>query len=876
MLAFRSKGIFRMRTGTLPTPTSMVLVVGLFVLAGVFSDARPALAQEACPLPTGVTPPADPSVTAQQVENGTGSLRDFALDARERSREHAQRATTVGQGAYIACLVRQEGGPWRSGSTYLVSLTLDGRVFIHAKDMALSGRQLSPTIYAEILSALGVSPTDLANLTSPDPGMRNSAVAALIATLSQEPDAPFDATVPIPGVRPGITGASGYASVYVSSELGSPIVLLAGFDLNSSHLVEEDIDYGDAAITARDVVDRATLKAFVTEAGNYMLELQRSGDPAAASKARIALRDPNGPWRHGSVYLYVLDTVSNVISFHAAFPDRFEYRPLIPTVRDAVTGEFVLPQVIAAAQSSPEGGFVEYFWDDPTDDSDRADVPKVGYAREFTGQIRRPDGSVIPLDIIVGSGFYGTAPEAVAEGGNAVIESVLPQVMRAMTASTVDAVSGRIRQATSDTPPAKELKLAGASTLSDALLTYGRALQNGTFDPGRLFANSSFTLPLNAGAGGSGPFGDLTIWGSGDWRSFSGGSRQSVAYDGDVVSANLGIDTRLSADLLAGMSVARAQGTVDYTDTDARTGELTTTLTSVNPYVGWQSSGGMNLWATAGYGSGEVEIDGSTGREASDLTQQMVAAGVSGPLVSGDRVIEGGTTSLRLKGETAFTRADIDGSGTLRSMTLNASRQRLTLEGSHVRELASGATFTPSLEIGMRHDGGDGETGNGVETGGGLRLAHAASGLTLEGRARTLLSHSGDYEEWGVSGLVRLDPGAGGRGLALSVQPAWGRTASGVQRLWEAGATGGAAPDDHAAGRLNARLAYGIGIGWGNQGVLTPYTDVSLSGEGSRRLGLGGRLDIGPSVHMSLEGVHSRRARGATDHSVMLRGSLHW
>ena len=52
------------------------------------------------------------------------------------------------------------------------------------------------------------------------------------------------------------------------------------------------------------------------------------------------------------------------------------------------------------------------------------------------------------------------------------------------------------------------------------------------------------------------------------------------------------------------------------------------------------------------------------------------------------------------------------------------------------RKLASGATFTPSLEIGMRHDGGDGETGNGVETGGGLRYADAASGLTLEGRAR--------------------------------------------------------------------------------------------------------------------------------------------
>ena len=42
-----------------------------------------------------------------------------------------------------------------------------------------------------------------------------------------------------------------------------------------------------------------------------------------------------------------------------------------------------------------------------------------------------------------------------------------------------------------------------------------------------------------------------------------------------------------------------------------------------------------------------------------------------------------------------------------------------------------------------------------------------------------------------MSGLVRIDPGGAGQGLALSLQPAWGRTASGVQRLWEHGHTGG-------------------------------------------------------------------------------------
>ena len=177
-------------------------------------------------------------------------------------------------------------------------------------------------------------------------------------------------------------------------------MLLAGFDLDSSHLASEAIDYGNPTIAARDVVDRETLKAFVTGAGEYFIGLFETGDSAVTSKARIALRDPNGPWRHGSVYLYVLDLDSNSILVHGANPDRYELRPLVATVRDVVTGKLVLEEVIKAAKSSPEGGFVEYYFDDPTDDTDSADIPKVGYARQFTGEGTRPDGSAISRNFI--------------------------------------------------------------------------------------------------------------------------------------------------------------------------------------------------------------------------------------------------------------------------------------------------------------------------------------------------------------------------------------------------------------------------------------------------------------------------------------------
>ena len=873
-----------MKTGNYKTRNSLFLIAGLLVLAGVFSDTRPALAQEqeACPHPPGVTPPPPPPVTAQQVEDGSATLAEFVLAATAQSRRRSSETLTPQQLALAGCLLRAEGGPWRSGSTYRVTLTPDGRVFFHAKDMSLAGGSLNPSIYAGILSALGVPRTVLLGLRSQDPATRSRAQSTILDLLRSEPHAPFDLTSPVPGVRPGFPGASGYAGAYVAVDSGSPILLLAGFDLDASHLAEEAIDYGNPAITAEDVVDRGTLKAFVIEALKFFVGTQRNvrstaESRAAFTKARLALRDPNGPWRHDSVYLYVLDRTSNIILFHGAFPDRFELQPLVPTVFDIVTGQLVLPQVIEAATSSPEGGFVEYYFDDPADDTDSADIPKIGYAREFNRTITIQDGTEVRTNLIIGSGFYLSSANVVAARQTNAVKAVLPQVMRAMTASTVDAVSGRIQQATAGTPPAKGFRLGGASTFSDALLANGRALGNGSFDLSRLLANSSFTLPLNAtGTGGSGPLGNLTLWGSGDYRNFAGGNSNTITYDGNVVSANLGVDTKLTADLLAGVSVGWARGAVDYSASGA-TGDSTTTLTSINPYVGWQAPSGLNLWATAGYGWGEVEIDDQAANtQASDLTQQMVAAGVSGPLVSSDQVIPGGTTSLRLKGETAFTWADIEGSGNLEGVNLNASRQRLMFEGVHAHTLASGATLTPSVEMGMRYDGGDGDTGHSLEIGGGLRYADPATGLTVEGRARTVPIHSGEYREWGVSGLVRLDPGAAGLGLALSVQPAWGQTASGVQRLWETGMSRGAVTANQAAGRVNARLAYGLGTTWGGQGVLTPYTDVSLSGEGSRRLSLGGQFTLGSAVRMSLEGVESRPVRGLTNHGIMLRSDLTW
>ena len=385
-----------MKTATWKTSSCLSLVVGLLVLAGICSGARPALAQLDCPPPRP-----EPSVTAQQVTDGSASLMDFALAATAQFKHGGSTTVTPEELGRAGCWLREEDGPWRSGSTYLVTLTPDGRVYLHAKDMSLSASKLQSPIYTQILRALDTPLAILQGLRSSDPTARTHAQVMLLAHLKSEPHGPFNLT----------GGGSGYAAAYESVNTDQPLVLLTGFDLNPSHLATEAIDYGEPAITASEVVDRYTLQQFVVEALKFIRDTLTDEDgnrlPTAKSRvafqqARLALRDPNGPWRHGPVYVTMQDPDTGLILFHGAFPDRFELRRG-GISRDVATGELVFDQLVAAARSSDEGGFWLYHFDNPADDTDSAQVPKVGYAIEFT----RTTGST-STRLIIASGFYLT------------------------------------------------------------------------------------------------------------------------------------------------------------------------------------------------------------------------------------------------------------------------------------------------------------------------------------------------------------------------------------------------------------------------------------------------------------------------------------
>ena len=453
-------------------------------------------------------------------------------------------------------------------------------------------------------------------------------------------------------------------------------------------------------------------------------------------------------------------------------------------------------------------------------------------------------------------GVVGSAARA-----NRVNEKILPQVAAAALSQSLGVITDRIERVASGVGE-------GSSGLGALAVGGGSSPKLRDLLPG-----ASFVLPLGATEGGGKA---VSVWGRGDWTDLEG-SESGVDWDGEVWSAHVGADLRLRPDLLAGAAVSYSESDLDA-ETDGMRSVYETRLTSVSPYVAWLFEDGSSLWASVGYGRGEVRVreEGGETREA-DLRMRSVAAGGRRALseISGS---EGkGATRLALKGEASLARARTDADDGLAGLSVDASRLRVALEVSHERVLEGGGTLIPALEAGARHDGGDAADGVGAELGASLAYRDPARGFSAEIRARALVAHGEDRDEWGASGILSLAPGAHGRGPSLSLGLSRGETESGIGRLFEREPSGLADSDEaRARYRLEAEIGHGF-AGPGPAGLVSPYAGLTLEEAGARSVRLGARYRLTDAFSLSVE---ARRhlsgviADGANE--IVLRGSLRW
>ena len=173
-------------------------------------------------------------------------------------------------------------------------------------------------------------------------------------------------------------------------------------------------------------------------------------------------------------------------------------------------------------------------------------------------------------------------------------------------------------------------------------------------------------------------------------------------------------------------------------------------------------------------------------------------------------------------------------------------------------------------ELGLRHDGGDGETGSSVEVGGGLHYRQIEQGWNAEVYGRWVMVQDDalpDEQGFGVS--FRYDPEAPGFGPWVSLSQTWGEPASGVQRLWEEG-LGDLGARDPREGRLDLEVGYGVKA-LGGRVALTPFGAVSLESSDTRSYRLGTRVSLGPRGLLSLEAERREHPTLPADQRITLR-----
>ena len=484
------------------------------------------------------------------------------------------------------------------------------------------------------------------------------------------------------------------------------------------------------------------------------------------------------------------------------------------------------------------------------------------------------------LDLITGTvtvaGVAASPSLDSAARTKAVNEAILPELARAMWGSALDAVAGRL----ASSPGAGGATAAGGGLAATAAAPRAneQALEDGAASWKDLLGGESFAFALGAGGDGATGGQGATVRGTGDWRNLSRDER-ALDWSGDLFAAHLGVDLAARADLRAGLVGSWFSSDIDYTDRSGRgtsvEGSHESRLTMLSPWLGWRPGGGTRLWGALGFGRGEVELTDEQlrareGKQSAD--SRFLAAGVGGA----SRLWSEGALTLDAKGSLEATRYRVKGNGdAVAGLTVTTRRVRAAAEVARVYALAGGATLTPTFEVGARGDDGDGATGGGLEAGGGLAWADPARGLTLEARGRALLVHRRDLDDWGVSGALRVDPGASGRGLSLRVLPSWGTDGSGVARLWEGDAAafpdGGGGTRAPAGARLEAEFGYGLPA-FSGAGTATPYTGLASVRDGDREVYLGVRLGLGTGLDLD---VRASRAR-ARDNRVELRVNARW
>lgn len=387
----------------------------------------------------------------------------------------------------------------------------------------------------------------------------------------------------------------------------------------------------------------------------------------------------------------------------------------------------------------------------------------------------------------------------------------------------------------------------------------------------QLLSGSRFTYAGGNDAAG----GALGFWGRGSHTRFDG-AEGDLDLDGEIMTALLGADYARN-NWLVGVALTQTLADGGHRgDGDAPEGDIESSLTAAIPYASWQASERLSFWGAAGWGAGGMQLRPNDAETLeADIDWTMAAAGLRSDLPAI------GGAKLALVSDALWARTESEAVEGLVGTDAAVSRLRVGLEGSRRFTLPGGGSLTPKLEVGMRHDGGDAESGLGVEVGGGFAWTEPRLGIGLDVQGRTLVAHEdGAMQDRGFSASLAYDPSPGSaRGLSLALRQEVGsRFGGGLDAFFSNDPLTRRFGGEDGS-RWTTELGYGLPA-FDGRFVATPHVGYGVS-QDAREVGFGWRLTPearpgAPNLSLSLQATRREAALAPTDHRLGIEVRATW
>ena len=447
------------------------------------------------------------------------------------------------------------------------------------------------------------------------------------------------------------------------------------------------------------------------------------------------------------------------------------------------------------------------------------------------------------------------APPLTEERRDEVNTEILPSIINQVAENQVAIITGRSEFISSGLNRGNLSMEEAVTDVADYLFSHHQEIQANGFDWRQALSGKNFSFALadtstpqsgmddgKPSSSGSGP---LSFWGAIDYSSLQD-NIETISLDGDTLSFNFGVDKEFTSDLVLGILLSIANSEFDLTG--GFTGTYEVDLSTLNPYISWEASEDLSLWASVGYGRGQVDLTETSGNAPISQGGNFTRFSAGGRFQLWQS--EAGTgLALKLDGTAAhFLEADVQ-------------RSRLATELSHDFSIESGVLNT-ALELGLLMSSADESA---AELVGGLHWRGDA-GLSGSIGSRVLLG-GGDRQEWGIGGALRYTAGGDGEGLMMALEPSFGiSNPQLLPDLWQVTTSNPATTTAAPTARLNAKLAYGFPT---TGGLLTPYTDFSFS-DTTSTYGAGLRYGLSTGLDLDLKGTHKTTTMDDVENSILL------